>query len=62
MNVKCAKEHISKIIDTCGRMKSFCNRHEELDDETWFIDDAVMFLADYKEVLEKAIEAAELNI
>lgn len=48
MNVKCAKEHISKITDICARGNNFCVRHEELDEETWFIDDMIIFLGDYK--------------
>ena len=51
MNVKCAKEQIKKINDIYGRMRSFVERHEELDDETWFMDDAMMFLGDYRETL-----------
>lgn len=62
MNVKCAKEHVSKITDIGGRMMGFVGRHEELEDELWFIFDAVNYLGDYKKVLEKAIEEAELNI
>ena len=62
MNVKCAKEQIKKINDIYGRMRSFVERHEELDEETWFMDDTMMFLGDYRETLEKAIEEAELNI
>lgn len=62
MNVKCAKKCISKITDICGRAYNFCGRHTEIDDETWFIDDMIMLLGDYKKVLEKAIENAELNI
>lgn len=62
MNVKCAKEQIKKINDIYGRMRSFVERHEELDDETWFMDDAMMFLGDYRVTLENAIEEAELKI
>ena len=62
MNVKCAKEHISAITDICGRAVDFDERHKELGDELWFLCDAVAFLGDYKKVLEKAIEEAELNI
>lgn len=62
MNVKCAKEQIAKITDICGRLGNFVTRHGELDDETWFMDDAVMFLGDYRETLIKAIEEAELKI
>lgn len=62
MNVKDAKERISKITDVCGRAYNFCGRHTEMIDETWFIDDMIMFLGDYKKVLENAIDNAELNI
>lgn len=62
MNVKCAKEKIKKINDICGRMRNFVARHEELDDETYFIDDAIAFLGDYRVTLENAIEEAELKI
>ena len=62
MNVKCAKKHISEITDICSKAVEFDKRHEELEDELGFLCDAVAFLGDYKRVLEKAIEEAELNI
>ena len=66
MNVKCAKEQISKINSTCDRMSSFMAEHELLDvnwlDEAWFVYDAIKFLSDYKNTLERAIEEAELKI
>lgn len=62
MNVKCAKKHISEITDICERAVNFDERHKELEDELWFLCDAVALLGDYKKVLEKAIEEAELNI
>ena len=62
MNVKCAKKYISDITDICGRAANFDERHPELEDELWFLCDAVAYLGDYKKVLEKAIEEAELSL
>ena len=62
MKVKCAKEHIEKIKIVCHEILDFEKRHEELDEEDGFLCDALGFLCDYKIVLEKAIEEAELNI
>ena len=62
MDVKCAKKHISEITDICGRAVNFCERHDDLEDELWFLCDAVAYLGDYKKVLEKAIDEAELKI
>lgn len=62
MNVKCAKEHIDKINGICSKINEFDMTHQELTEETGFLCDAVAFLCDYKKVLEKAIDKAELSI
>ena len=62
MNVKCAKEHIEQINILCKQSNEFCEKHEELDSETGFLCDVVAFLCDYKRVLEKEIDKAELSI
>lgn len=62
MDVKCAKKHISDMKDICGRIVNFDERHKELEDELWFLCDAVCYLGDYIKVLEKAIDEAELKI
>lgn len=62
MNVKCAKEHIDKIIENCTELNNFTEKHDELAKETGFLVDTVSFLCDYRRVLERAIEKAELDI
>lgn len=55
MNVKCAREIINKLIDICDKIL-------DNEDREYFLDDAVNYLGDYRRMLEKAIEEAELNI
>ena len=62
MNVKCAKDHIEQINNLCKQTDEFCGKHEELTEETGFLCDVVAFLCDYRKVLEKAIDKAELSI
>lgn len=62
MNVKCAKNHIEQIGKICDEINAFDEKHTELQDEVGFLCDAIAFFCDYRKVLEKAIEKAELNI
>lgn len=62
MNVKCAKDHIAQITKICNNLNAFNEKHEELAEETGFLIDAVAFLCDYRKVLERAIEKAEVHI
>lgn len=62
MNVKCAKDHIQQIKKICEDINAFEEKHEELNEETGFLCDAVAFLCDYRRVLESEIEKAELKI
>lgn len=62
MNVKCAKEHIEQITAVCNEINAFDLKHAELQDEIGFLCDAVAFLGDYRKVLERAIDKAELDI
>lgn len=62
MNVKCAKDHISQIKNICDDINKFEEKHQDLQNETGFLCDAVAFLCDYRRVLEKAIDDAELNL
>lgn len=59
MNVKCALETIDKLIDICDKIL-YLNEKEEVRED--FLDDAVNYLGDYRRVLQKAIEEAELKI
>lgn len=59
MNVKCALETIDKLVEICDKIFCF---NEQNEDREYFLDDAVNFLGDYRRVLEKAIEEAELRI
>lgn len=59
MNVKCAQETIDKLVEICNKILCF---NEQNEDGEYFLDDAVNFLGDYRRVLEKAIEEAELRI
>lgn len=62
MNVRSAKEYIAKIKDICDKMYDFTEKHSDIDSETGFMVDAVAYLCDYRKVLEKGIDEAELNI
>ena len=62
MNVKCAKDHINKITEVCEKINGFDESHRELNEETGFLCNAIAFLCDYRKVLEREIEKAELNI
>lgn len=62
MNVKCAKDHMYKMTDVCDKINKFSENHAELNEETGFLCDAVAFLCDYRKVLERAIEKAELQL
>lgn len=62
MNVRCAKVHIEQISKICDEIYAFDEKHTELQDEVGFLCDTVAFLCDYRKVLERAIEEAELNI
>lgn len=62
MNVTCAKDHINKITVVCEKINGFDEKHRELNEEIGFLCDAIAFLCDYRKVLEREIEKAELNI
>lgn len=62
MNVRCAKKHIESIEQIFNAAVAFIERHEELNEETAFIGDAVAYLGDYKKILERLIDEAELKI
>lgn len=62
MNVKCAKDHIQEITKLCNEINCFEENHEELMEETGFLSDVILFLCDYRKVLEKAVERAKLDI
>ena len=59
MNVKCAREIINTLIEISDKILYFNEQNEDRED---FLDDAVNYLGDYRRMLEKAIEEAELNI
>lgn len=59
MNVKCALETIDKLVDVCDKILRF---NEQNEDREYFLDDTVNYLGDYRRVLERAIEEAELRI
>lgn len=59
MNVKCALETIDKLRDICDKIL-YLNEQKEVRKD--FLDDAVNYLGDYRKLLEKAIEEAELKI
>lgn len=62
MDVKCAKDHIEQIERLCNELNTFDEKHRELAEETGFLIDTVAFLCDYRKVLERAIEKAEIDI
>lgn len=62
MDVKCAKDHIDQITNLCDKLNVFDENHKELAEETGFLIDTVAFLCDYRKVLERAIEKAEIDI
>lgn len=62
MDVKCAKDHIDQITNLCDKLNVFDEKHKELAEETGFLIDTVAFLCDYRKVLERAIEKAEIDI
>lgn len=62
MNVKCAKDHMQQITKLCNDINCFEEKHEELNEETEFLSDVVLFLCDYRKVLENAVDRAKLDI
>lgn len=62
MKVNTAKNHMEQITSICDKIKDFDKKHMELNNETGFLCDAVGFLCDYRKVLEKAIDEAELKL
>lgn len=61
MNVKTAKKFIEDIERVCDQMLKFDEKHRDLDEETGFLVDAAGLLGDYKKLLSKGIEDAELR-
>lgn len=59
VNAKICIENINKLIE---QFDEFDHKHNELFDETAFMIDATNYLIDYREVLKRAIDKAELNI
>lgn len=59
MNVKDAKYYIGQINRICNEANNYYEKHM---DEADFLVDAVAYLGDYRRMLEKAIEQAELPI
>lgn len=49
-------------IERGDKMYDFTEKHSDIDSETGFMVDAVAYLCDYRKVLEKGIDEAELNI
>lgn len=62
MTVKTATDHIDQITNICDKIADFYNNHSKLPNELDYLCDAVAFLGDYKTVLLKAIDKAELNL
>jgi len=62
MNVKCANDHIRMINILCSQINEFECIHEELRGQTEFFGDVIAYLCDYRKVLERAIDRAELGI
>lgn len=61
MNVKTAKKFVVDIQRVCEQMLDFQKKHPELDEETGFMVDAAGLLGDYKKLLIKEIDNAELR-
>ena len=59
MNVKDAKYSIEQINRICNEANNY---YEKYMDEAGFLVDAVAYLGDYRRMLEKAIEQAELPL
>lgn len=59
MDVKCAKCHIQQIEKMCDEANAYYREHME---EAGFLVDTVAFLCDYRRMLEKAIDKAELPL
>lgn len=62
MTVQTANECITKIIKLCDEIALFNNNHAELTSETGFLVDVVDQLCNYKNLLKKEINKAELRI
>jgi hypothetical protein len=62
MTVKTATDHVDQITNICDRLADFYENHPELENELGCLFDAVAFLEDYKKVLLKAIDEAEINL
>lgn len=62
MNVARAKEHIQRIDALCKEINDFDATHIELMDKLGFLCDVIGYLKDYKDVLIRGIENAELSI
>ena len=62
MTVKTALDHVDQITNICDRIVDFYENHPELENELGYLFDAVAFLGDYKNVLLKAVDTAEVDI
>lgn len=56
------KKHIERIDALCKEINNFDATHIELMDELGFLCDVVDYLKDYKDILVRGIENAELSI
>ena len=62
MTVKTATDHVDQITNICNRVVDLYENHPELAKELNYLADAIGFLEDYKKVLLKAIDKAELDL
>lgn len=62
MDVKCANDHIQQIEKICEEANWFYANYADLRETCGFMIDAIAFLNDYRKVLERAIENAELKL
>lgn len=62
MKVSSAKINIENINKLIEQFEEFDSKHQNLFHEIAFMMDATNYLIDYRGVLERAIENAELNI
>ena len=64
MNVKTASKHINGITKLCEEINQFEESlgDNDLSSKMGFLSDAVGFLCDYRKILEKGIEEAELKL
>ena len=62
MKVKEAKRHIDNIKKVCNQINKFWDENPDVMEQTGFLTDAVGYLCDYRALLEKEIEKADLRI